>query len=161
MNIAVVSDTHLGEPTPEFKAVFEEHLATADVLLHLGDVTGATTYAWLEANHPGFHGVLGNCDDAFATGAPPFKTLILEGFTLGMAHGWGPRSRVGEAVLEHFGPGHDLVLYGHTHRPHWERVGDTWLLNPGSLALHLERTPSFARLTLEQARLPKVEHVYV
>jgi predicted phosphodiesterase len=40
---------------------------------------------------------------------------------------------VGATVAAQF-PDAAIVLYGHTHKRHWERLPDgRWLLNPGSL----------------------------
>lgn len=162
MLVAVISDTHLEAPSDAFRRVFERHLASADALLHCGDVTGAALLRYLESSHPAFHGVLGNCDAwGGGIGLPGTLRLDLGGFPVGMAHGWGPRSRVGLTVLEALGPGLDIVCYGHTHRTHWEKVGSTWLLNPGSLDLAREERPSLALLTLEQGREPRCEHVPV
>lgn len=161
MLIAVISDTHLAEPTPAFRRVFERHIEPADAVLHCGDMTGAAMLRYLEASHPAFHAVLGNCDAGSGMDLPAMRRLELAGFHIGMAHGWGPRSRVGLTVLEALGPGLDIVCYGHTHRPHWEQVGSTWLLNSGSLDLAREELPSFALLTLEPGREPSCEHVSI
>lgn len=32
----------------------------------------------------------------------------------------------------------DILLYGHTHVPAWERLGEIWCLNPGSLSIPKE-----------------------
>lgn len=43
-------------------------------------------------------------------------------------------SATGGRFEQHFaGTGADLILCGHTHQPHATRVGDTLVLNPGSL----------------------------
>jgi putative phosphoesterase len=134
MLIGVISDTHLGEPTDWLKKVYAAHLAGCDAIVHCGDVGGPGLWRWLEAVHGNVHAVAGNMDGWAHGGALPVRlSLNLGGLTLGAAHGWGPRSQVGEAVLASFGQGYDLVCYGHTHRFHWERAGQTWLLNPGSL----------------------------
>lgn len=160
MLVAVISDTHLDAPTDEFRRVFERHLAPADALLHCGDITGAAMLRYLESSHPVFHGVLGNCDSwGGGIDLPGMLRLDLAGFSLGMAHGWGPRSRVGLTVMEALGPGLDIVCHGHTHRPHWEKVGETWLLNPGSLDLRRDEHPSLALLRLEPGREPHCAHV--
>ncbi|EGJ48705.1 metallophosphoesterase family protein [Desulfocurvibacter africanus] len=162
MLVAVLSDTHLAEPTPSFRRVFKRHIEPADAVLHCGDITGAAMLRFFEASHPAFYAVLGNCD-AMTGGMnlPAMYTLELAGFRIGMAHGWGARSRVGLTVLEALGPGLDIVCYGHTHRQHWEKIGSTWLLNPGSLDLVREERPSLALLTLDSGREPLCEQVTV
>ncbi len=157
MLVAVISDTHLMQPTPWFRGVFAEHLAGADALIHCGDVTGPAMLAFLEASHPNFHGVCGNmCAFGSSGGLPPRLSLDMAGFRLGAAHGWGPRPEVPQRVAEAFGPDYDVVCFGHTHRFTWLRHGRTWLLNPGALQ---EGEGSLALLTLEPGREPEVRQV--
>lgn len=42
---------------------------------------------------------------------------------------------------------YDLVCYGHTHVKRWEKIGSTWLLNPGTAA-GMFQYPSFATIDL-------------
>ncbi len=63
----------------------------------------------------------------------PMKTFQLGPLTVGVAHGWGPRSQVAGKVARAFGPEYDLVCYGHTHKRDWSVVAGVQLLNPGSL----------------------------
>jgi len=160
MLVAVISDTHLAGPTDAFRRIFERHLESADALLHCGDITGPAMLRYLESSHPCFHAVLGNCDAwSGLLGLPRVLRLELGGFAVGMAHGWGPRSRVGLTVLEALGPDLDIICYGHTHVPYWAKVGDTWLLNPGSLGPGRESQPSLALLTLHEGQEPTCEHI--
>lgn len=159
MLVAVISDTHLFEPNRWFRRVFEQHLARVGALIHCGDVTGPAMLAFLEASHPNFHGVRGNmCDTPPGCGLPDRLCVELAGFRLGAAHGWGPRSEVPLRVAEAFGPGYDIVCFGHTHRFTWLRHGDAWLLNPGALQ---EGDGSFALLILEPGREPEAQQVRV
>ena len=34
----------------------------------------------------------------------------------------------------------DILLNGHTHVPKWERMGENWYLNPGSVAIPKEKS---------------------
>ncbi len=159
MLVAVISDTHLYEPSQWFRGVFRDHLAQADALVHCGDVTGPGMLAFLEASHPNFYGVCGNmCSYGAGAGLPDRITFELEGFRLGAAHGWGPRSEVPLRVAEAFGPGYDVICFGHTHRYTWLRHGTTWLLNPGCLQ---EGEGSLALLTLESGKAPEARQVLV
>ena len=45
-------------------------------------------------------------------------------------------------------PGCAAVVYGHTHEPRVARVGETWILNPGS-PTERRRAPSHTMLVLE------------
>lgn len=136
MLLAVLSDTHLSGPDESFAAMYERHLASADAVLHCGDMVGAPLYQYLCA-HPHFYCVRGNCDHfVLDHDLPTARSLSLPlpgggALTIGMAHGWGERPTVSRRVAELF-PGHDLVCYGHTHRRDWSMMGGSRLLNPGS-----------------------------
>lgn len=159
MIVAVISDTHLEQPDRLLAAVFERYCRDADVLLHCGDCVGEQTWAFLNS-HPRFHCVQGNCDMPPLRGAlPALKELELEGFRLGMGHGWGPRSAVGDSMAGQF-PDADIVCYGHTHIRDWRRTrGGGWLLNPGSLFWPRSGDGGLARLILHRGQPPEVEWV--
>lgn len=159
MIVAVISDTHLERPDRLLAAVFDRYCLDADVLLHCGDCVGEETWSFLNA-HPRFFSVQGNCDLPPLWGAlPALRELELEGFRLGMGHGWGPRSRVGDAVASQF-PAADIVCYGHTHIRDWRCLeSGTRLLNPGSLFWPRAGKGGLARLILERGREPDVDWV--
>ncbi len=48
-----------------------------------------------------------------------------------MTHVPGPAAGREARLVSRF-PGCDAVVYGHTHVAQVERVGDVWILNPGS-----------------------------
>ena len=159
MIVAVISDTHLDQPDALLAAVFERHCLSADALLHCGDCVGEETWSFLNA-HPRMYSVQGNCDLPPLFGAlPALRELELEGFRLGMGHGWGPRSRVGEVVARQFS-NVDIVCYGHTHIRDWRQLDNgTWLLNPGSLFWPRSGEGGMAKLFLQSGKAPEVEWV--
>ncbi|KAF0234383.1 MAG: phosphodiesterase [Desulfovibrionaceae bacterium] len=135
MRIAVISDTHLDAPSDWFKRFFDEHLLPADALIHCGDTTGVAMHDYMAHNHPNFHGVAGNCCDwRVGQELPAMLRLNLGGRTIGVTHGWGDRPSLPARLPEAFGPGFDLILFGHTHRQTNIRFGDTLVVNPGSLS---------------------------
>lgn len=135
MLLAVISDTHLDRPTDWFRAFFEEHLLAADALIHCGDTTGKALHDYMALNHPNFHGVAGNCCDwRIGQELPVMLRLNLAGKAVGVAHGWGEKPSLPARLPEAFGPGFDLILFGHTHRQTKLQFGDTLVVNPGSLS---------------------------
>jgi len=64
-----------------------------------------------------------------------------------MTHDPGPRAGREERLAGRF-PGCDAVVYGHTHEPQVARVGDAWILNPGS-PTERRRSPAHTMLVLE------------
>lgn len=85
--------------------------------------------------HPNFICVRGNCDWApqLVDQLEPMVSVKLGAMTLGVTHGWGPRSQVPVKVAQAFGPEYDLVCYGHTHARDWAVREGVQLCNPGSL----------------------------
>lgn len=134
MLIAVISDTHMTTPPAWLDAVYERYLAPADALLHCGDITTPATWSYF-MQHPNFHCVRGNCDwdPSLVDMLEPMLSVQLDSLTVGMTHGWGPRSQVPVKVAEAFGPDYDLICYGHTHNPDWTVRNGVQMCNPGSL----------------------------
>lgn len=149
MRAAVISDTHLDAPTDWFRRFFQEHLADTDALIHCGDCTGVALYEYMLANHPNVHAVAGNCCDwRLSRELPAMLRLSLAGHSIGVTHGWGDRPSLAARLPEAFGPGFDLIVFGHTHRQTSIRFGDTLVVNPGALS---GECPSMAFITLGHA----------
>ena len=158
MQLAVISDTHLDVPDDLLVFAFEEYLQSADILIHCGDFTGEEVYAYLNY-HPNFLAVRGNCDYFRGSADLPVNlSMNIGGRKVCAAHGWGRRHEVGENVARSFGPGPDLVLYGHTH----ERFAGSastgaLLVNPGALFKPKSGAPSIA--LIEMSIEPRVQFV--
>ncbi|HEY7195868.1 MAG TPA: metallophosphoesterase family protein [Gaiellaceae bacterium] len=130
--IALVADTHLPPGSRRLPEACSELLRQADLILHLGDVRTLEALAELEALGPPVHAVRGNVDDEELRALLPERlTIEAEGLRLGLVHDAGAREARHERLLGWF-PGCDLIAYGHTHVPELERVGETWIVNPGS-----------------------------
>ncbi len=159
MKVAVISDTHEYVPSNQLASLYEKELAPADALLHLGDVTGEPTLA-LFMNHPCFFGVAGNMDGPGVTNhLPGLRKVELEGFSIGMAHGWGFGGDMALSLINHFGPDVDIVCFGHSHVFQWTQHNGVWALNPGSVGSPRKGGPSMAFLHLEQGQPPHAEQM--
>ena len=64
-----------------------------------------------------------------------------------MVHVPGPRAGREERLARRF-PGCAAVVYGHTHVPQAERLGEIWILNPGS-PTERRSAPGHTMLVLE------------
>jgi putative phosphoesterase len=148
--VAVVADTHLPRGTRRIPDACLDRLRAADVILHAGDVTAASVLDELAALGPPIHAVHGNMDDATLQGRlPGMLEVDVAGPRIGMTHDAGPRAGREERLVRRF-PGCAAVVYGHTHEPQVARVGETWILNPGS-PTERRRSPSHTMLVLDVA----------
>ena len=99
--------------------------------MHTGDFTSLATMAELEA-YGRLVAVHGNVDASDVRALLPERLVAeAEGIRIGLVHDAGPARGRHERLLGWF-PDCDLVAYGHTHLPELTRVGETWIVNPGS-----------------------------
>ncbi len=128
--IGILSDTHLSQMTKAFK----KHCAAAfngcDSIIHAGDLTDLSIFSAFPGKT--IYGVHGNmCNLAVRQYLPERQEVTIEGFSIGICHGYGPRHNVEERMLDLF-PGVDCIVYGHTHQPVCHLIGKTLIINPGS-----------------------------
>lgn len=124
MRVGLISDTH-GKLRPE---VFER-LSGVDRILHAGDVGGPEILTDLAALAP-VDAVWGNTDGwALRDVASASLELELGGRRFAVVHGHLVSDLDGLLALF---PDAVVVVHGHSHVPRCERVGDRWLVNPGS-----------------------------
>ncbi len=134
MRIGVISDTHLRRVPEDFLEGLRIAFQGVDVLLHCGDWVSKAVLEALAAQGWEVLGVAGNMDPPELHSVVPAKReLNLEGRRLGLVHGWGAPGGIEKRVMSSF-QGVDVVVFGHTHRPFWARLGEVWLFNPGSAA---------------------------
>lgn len=106
-------------------------LEEADVILHAGDFVTVAVLEGLQALAP-VEGVVGNMDQPGLRELLPERRVVEVGeVRIGIVHVPGPAAGRGKRLMSAF-PGCDAVVYGHTHLPERSRVGDVWVLNPGS-----------------------------
>ena len=109
-----------------------ERLRAADLVLHAGDLSSLAFLEELRALGPAVEAVCGNADEpALQALLPAQRVVDVEGVRIGMTHAPGPAEERGARLAARF-PGCDAVVYGHTHVAQVARVGETWILNPGS-----------------------------
>jgi uncharacterized protein len=122
-------------------------LESATLILHVGDVVAASVLDDLRELAP-VEAVAGNMDDAELLAVLPERRVVEIGdVQIGLVHDAGPRVGRGERLVAAF-PGCAAVVYGHTHLPDVSRIGDTWILNPGS-PTERRGAPAHSMLMLE------------
>jgi putative phosphoesterase len=148
--VAVIADTHMPRGRRRLPDSCVERLRAADLILHAGDVVGPAVFGELEALGPPVQAVHGNMDEpALRERLPPTLVVGVGGLRVGMTHDPGPRAGREAALVRRF-PGCAAVVYGHTHEPQVARVGEVWILNPGS-PTERRRAPTHTMLVLEVA----------
>ena len=150
MLIAVIADTHMPRGGRRLPNACLERLRAADLILHAGDVVAEPVLEELAALGPPLHAVHGNMDDDALRARLP-ETLVVEvgRLEIGMTHDPGPAAGRAERLTARF-PGCTAIVYAHTHEPEVSRVGEVWILNPGS-PTERRRAPSHAMLLLDVA----------
>ena len=147
MKVLVVSDTHRLNGNLE-KVI--EKTGPLDMLIHCGDVEGSEDYIEALAGCPAVM-VAGNND--FFSNLPGEEEFMVEGYHIFTTHGHGYYVSMGETRLkqEARGRGADIVMYGHTHRPFYEKEEGLITLNPGSLCYPRQpgRKPSYMIMQID------------
>ena len=132
MRVVVLSDTHGPRFWKRCPPTVAEHLVSADLILHAGDVCSPAVLDELAGFAP-VRVVLGNNDgpDVAAWGATEFAEFVLDGLSVAMIHDSGSRQGRMNRLRTRF-PAADLVIFGHSHIPLDEAGQNFRILNPGS-----------------------------
>ncbi|MBM2837466.1 MAG: manganese/nickel-dependent phosphodiesterase, YfcE family [Deltaproteobacteria bacterium] len=150
MKIAVMSDTH-GNVQLAVNAL--KHIGKIDRLIHLGDHYSDALQIGNKTGIP-VDGVSGNTDLNSEPWADREKTLQLNGIRVFITHGdlykvkHGIDLLIEKAIIEDA----HIVLFGHTHFPMKQRIGDILFLNPGCV-LSNNANKSLALLNLSNNRV--------
>ena len=137
--VYLISDTHVPERREEIPREFLSQLKEDDIVLHAGDWTSGNTLKLLQQKAKVF-GVWGNMDDGAIRKELPEKTIVeIQGFKIGITHGFGAPEGMVEKVQSKFLEKVDMILFGHTHVPHSEEKDGILFYNPGSLSFNNDR----------------------
>lgn len=130
--VVVLADTHLRAGSARsLPPAATDLLATANVILHAGDVVCAAFLDELAALAP-LHAVLGNNDHGLETRLAPVLEIEIGGVAIAMIHNSGAAEGRERRMARRF-PQAQLVVFGHSHMPLDELgVGGQRLFNPGS-----------------------------
>lgn len=132
--LGVVSDTHISNSRQHAKLepiIDFFRRAEVDLILHAGDVGSAEVILALE-EVARVAAVRGNADPpALSELLPDRVNLEIGARRVAVQHGHQGRTAVATA-RSIASPDIDLLIFGHSHMPLIERVGETILFNPGS-----------------------------
>lgn len=127
VRLGIVADTH-GLFDPSLLRYFHG----VDHIIHAGDIGKRSVIEQLEAIAP-VTAVAGNVDQYKESGFPREAIIDLNGFRIAIRHvvfEGGKLTKEGRDFLDRTRP--DVCIFGHTHQPKHEWLGDTFLFNPGS-----------------------------
>ena len=127
LRIGVIADTH-----GLFDPAMRRHFHHVNHIIHAGDIGTPSVIEQLKAMAP-VTAVSGNVDGYDKSGFMTEAIIHLNGFRIAIRHivfEAGKLTREGQAFLERTKP--DICIFGHTHQPMNEWLGDTLLFNPGS-----------------------------
>ena len=134
LRIGVIGDTHIyPRSRRQLPDAVIELFQRADpgLIVHLGDVNTRSVLDDLAYLAP-LIAVHGNNDDDELQVLLPRETSFTVGVhRFGVIHGHGGRS-ARQVARETFAGKEDCALFGHSHQPLIEQVGDLLLFNPGS-----------------------------
>ncbi|MGC9328981.1 MAG: metallophosphoesterase family protein [Candidatus Hinthialibacter sp.] len=146
IKIGVLSDSHLPDMNGLPLNLLSE-LERMDVIIHLGDFCDVKTYKDLQKIAPVI-AVYGNMDaPELRALLPEKKTIEIQGYNLGLVHGWGPPNKLENRVAGVFNDV-DLILFGHSHIPLFQKMDEKYLFNPGSSSMNRDGTATFGILEL-------------
>jgi putative phosphoesterase len=123
--VGLISDTH-GMLRPDVFDVFER----VDLILHAGDVGGDDILDELEAIAP-VHAVRGNTDWTSPRLAD-FVEISIGELRMHLSHGHEMPGGSPNAAKLLDAYDHDILVYGHTHKPAIVEANGRWVINPGA-----------------------------
>jgi uncharacterized protein len=133
MRIAVLSDTHIPATADRLPEALLEGMRGSDLIIHAGDFSEFSVIQELEKIAP-IECVAGNMDsNTIKRQFPVKKILELEGFRIGIMHGYGaPDNLLGCVTKEFVDDKLDCVIYGHSHIPLIKYISGVLYMCPGS-----------------------------
>ncbi len=156
MEYVIFSDSHGREN--RLLDVLQRQIRPPAAIFFAGD--GLRDIEILEQTDVSIHAVAGNCDwialreqESLIT-VEKFKVFLTHGHLYGVKNGYDRLVARGAAI------GADVILFGHTHLPHCERIGEgtcvcdrvltkpLYLFNPGSIS-----EGSFGVMTVQNGRI--------
>lgn len=168
--IGVIADTHVPQRLPHLPHELESAFRGVEVILHAGDVNKA--YVLEQLNHiaPTL-AVAGNAD-LFRSGLPSKRVITIAGKRIGLTHGHGSwlryllfkfvdipkydKHRYARVAYEAFAHTPlDVIVFGHTHRPHVTSIDGVLMFNPGPIAPDYYETqgPQVGLLQIKRGRI--------
>ena len=153
MKIGLISDTHITEKRGKLPKKVLETFEDVNLILHAGDISSQAALDTLSQIAPTI-AVEGNNDRTRKTlDLKPFEIIEISDLKIALVHGDKLPSRNFNKYCE-FTQKHncDILISGHTHRPHLEKIDNVILINPGSPNRPIKSDASIAILTIDEEK---------
>ncbi|MCX8207406.1 MAG: metallophosphoesterase [Methanothrix sp.] len=148
MKILLISDTHLDRIPKDLLEI----LTGYDMILHAGDLISMDVYTDLKTLGE-LHAVAGNSDHPDVRRALPERLKIdVEGLRVGIIHRPAHSPDSPGVALMAREMDVDLLVFGHFHKPIFERDGSRMMVCPGSPTSPRLSPPSAAELIIAEGR---------
>ena len=174
--VGVIADTHVPQRMKNLPDGVVHAFHGVKLILHCGDINYSCVLQELGYIAPVL-AVAGNADPPWL-GLPRSRIVVVDGCQIGVAHGHGGwqhylldkfRDRLGGwKQSRYLGYANeafedvDVIVTGHTHRPHLKYAGRVLLFNPGAVAPDYYGTggPTVGRLHI-QAGVARAELIHL
>ena len=153
MKMGLISDTHISEKRGKLSNQILESFKGVDLILHAGDISSQTVLDKLNSIAPTI-AVEGNNDRARKTlDLNPSEIIEIDGIRILLIHGDKLPSRDFDKYCKFaLKENADILISGHSHRPHLERQEDILMINPGSPNRPIKSDASIAILTIDEEK---------
>lgn len=130
VKIGVLSDTHVSGFDRNLKKIIDENFSDVDLIFHAGDLVDLCVLDLFGARE--VRAVCGNMDgERVRQELPEQLSMVINGFKIGLIHGWGSPSGMERKLLDKLGK-LDCIVFGHTHYPVNKTIDGVSFFNPGS-----------------------------
>lgn len=130
VKIGVFSDTHISGYNDQLKRAIDENFSDVDLVFHAGDLIDLKVLDMLGDKE--VRAVCGNMDNPQVRQELPDQlTMEINGFKIGLIHGWGSAEGIEKKLLDKLGK-IDCIVFGHTHYPVNKTINGVYFFNPGS-----------------------------
>ena len=153
MKIGLISDTHITEKRGKLSKKVLDCFNDVNLILHAGDISSQKVLDKLSQIAPTI-AVEGNNDRTRKTiDLKPSELIEIDDLKILLIHGDKLPSRNFKKYCD-FAQKHnaDILISGHTHKPHCEKIENVLLINPGSPNRQIKSDASIAILTIDKEK---------
>ena len=153
MKIRLISDTHITEKRGKLSQKVLDSFKNVDLILHVGDISSQSVLDTLSSITSTI-AVEGNNDRTRKTlKLNPTEIIEINNLKILLNHGDKLQSENFDKHYE-FAKKHkaDILITGHTHKPHYKKTDNIILINPGSSNKPIKSDPTIAILTINEEK---------